>query len=240
LVATKTSCAGATTLGGAHLTNPSSPGVYTITWTNDNGSGDVVITDDDQINVSSNVDPSLSFNVGTSSSCDGTFSGNGGTLALGTLDPGSVASSDASGVSHICTRVTTNAAVGAAVSVRSLYASLASASAPTDAINSSTATLVPGTEGYGICVGSDVGHTGKDVTTPVGADPTAQAPFASACNVTTHNVGGLTTSAQTIWNLSGVSQNAFARVFLKAAISVLTPAHGDYTDTLTFIATATY
>jgi hypothetical protein len=62
LVATKTSCSGATTLSGAKVTNPSSPGAYTITWTNDNGSGQVYIVDSDQVTVSSDVDPSLSFN----------------------------------------------------------------------------------------------------------------------------------------------------------------------------------
>jgi hypothetical protein len=34
--------------------------------------------------------------------------------------------------------------------------------------------------------------------------------------------------------------NAYQRLFVKASISVLTEAHDDYTDTLTFIMTATY
>ena len=241
MTATKTSCSGAIYFTGGTVTNPSTPGAYEITWVNDDPGGSMVyITDDDQVSVSSDIDPALSFNVGTSSSCDGTFAGNGGTLALGTLDPSAVTTSDFGGVSHICTRVTTNATSGAVITVRSLYAALTSASNPADDIDSSTVLLSPGTEGYGICVGSDVGHTGKDTTDPAGADPVDQAPYSSACDTTTHNVGALQTSAQSLWTLSGASQNAFARIFVKAAVATTTPAHSDYTDTLTFIATATY
>src|SRR3989344_5873752 len=98
----------------------------------------------------------------------------------------------------------------------------------------------PWSPGYGLCVGSGVGDTGKDVTTPVGATPLASSPFASSCSTSAHNVGGLTSSAQNLWTLSTSSQNAFARLFLKAAISATTPAHNDYTDTLTFVASGTY
>jgi hypothetical protein len=136
--------------------------------------------------------------------------------------------------------MTTNASSGAIVTVKALYGSLTSTSTPADTIDSSTATLSAGTEGFGICVGSDGGHTGKDSTTPVGADPTASSPFSSTCNTSNHNVGALTTSTQTVWSISGASQNAFARIFMKAAIAAATPAHDDYTETLTFIGTATY
>jgi len=240
LTAAETGCTGSVTIGGATITNPSTPGAYRIYFTGSGGEGEVYINDDDQVTITSDVDPSLSFNVGTSTSCDGTFSGNGGTLALGVIDAGTVTTSDVSGVSHICTRVSTNATLGAAITARSLYGALTSTSAPADTIDSATATLVAGTEGYGLCVGSAVGHTGKDTTTPAGADPTASAPFASSCDTSNHNVGGLTTGNQDVWTIDGPSQNAYARVFVKASIATTTPAHGDYTDTLTFIATATY
>jgi hypothetical protein len=241
MTATKTDCSGAVYFTGGTVTNHSTPGPYEITWINDDpGGASVYIVDDDQVSVSSDIDPTLSFNVGTSTSCDGTYSSNGGTLALGTLDTGNVTTSDVSGVNHICTRVTTNATGGAAVTVRALYGALTSASVPADTIHSSTATLSAGTEGFGICVGSTGGHTGKDATTPAGADPTAQSPFASTCDSSTHNVGALTTGTQAVWSISGPSQNAFARVFMKAAVAADTPAHDDYTDTVTFIATATY
>ncbi|MEA3249154.1 MAG: hypothetical protein U9Q03_02245 [Patescibacteria group bacterium] len=241
MYATKTSCSGAIYFTGGTVTNPNTPGAYEITWVNDDPGGtSVYITDDDQISVSSDVDPTVSFNIGTSTSCDGTFSGNGGTLALGSLTTSSVTTSDVSGVNHICTRLSTNASAGAIVTATSLYGALTSTSVPADTIDSATATLVAGTEGYGICVGSDGAHTGEDSTTPAGASPSAQSPFSSTCNSTTHNVGVLTTGTQTVWSISGPSQNAFARVFMKAAIAGATPAHDDYTDTVTFIATATY
>ena len=243
LYAQKTNCAGPITLGGATITNPSTPGTYKIFYVNDDpGFISISVTADDQITVSGNVDPSLSFNVGTqaaATACAGSFVGNGGTLAFGVLTSGAVTTSDSS-VDHVCTRISTNATGGATVTVKSLNAGLKSTSASADVISSATGTLVPGTPGYGLCVGSGVGDTGKDATVPVGASPSAAAPFASACSTSAHNVGGLMASAQNLWTLSTSSQNAFARLFLKAAISGTTPAHNDYTDTLTFVASGTY
>jgi Big-like domain-containing protein len=243
LTATKTACSGTVTLAGAKLTLPSTPGVYTISWTNDSGSGQVVIVDDDQVTVAGTVDPQITFNVGSQASataCDGTFAGNGGALPLGSLTPAAVASSDVSSVPHICTRVTTNAPSGAIVTVVSANASLRSVSTPADAIPSSTATLTAGTTGYGLCAGSGGTDSGRDTTTPAGAVPTSTAPFNGSCSTSSHAVGGLTTSPQTVWSLSTPSQNAFFRLFVKAAISPSVPAHTDYADTLTFIATGTY
>ena len=65
-------------------------------------------------------------------------------------------------------------------------------------------------------------------------------PWAWIGATAAEGVGGLTASAQNLWTLSTSSQNAFARIFLKAAISGTTPAHNDYTDTLTFVASGTY
>jgi hypothetical protein len=215
-----------------------------ITWTNDSGSGSVFITSDDQVNVTATVDPVLTFNVGAqaaATACDGTFAGAGGTVALGTLSTSAVASSDASSVPHICTRVTTNASGGASVTVKSLNASLRSTSVLADTIPSATATLAAGTQGYGICTGSAGGDSGRDSTTPVGATPSRSSPFNGAsCTSSGHDVGALTTSAQNLWTIASASQNAFFRIYVKAAISPTTPAHNDYTDTLTFVATGTY
>ena len=124
-----------------------------------------------------------------------------------------------------------------AVTVTSANAALKSGS---DTIPSSTATLTAGVTGYGLCAGSAVGDSGKDVTVPVGSTPGAVAPFASTCTSLDHNVGALTTSAQNVWTLASGSQNAFYRLYLKAAISGTVKPHTDYADTLTFVATGTF
>jgi len=246
LTAVKTGCtAGALTLSGATVTNHSTPGAYTVSWVNDDpGEGVIYIIDDDQVTVTGNVDPSLTFNAGMqddATACDGTFSGNGGTLALGVLTTGAVTTSDASSVDHICTRLSTNASGGASVTVRSLNGTdgLKSTSVPADTIPSSTATLVAGTAGYGLCTGSAGGDSGNDAISGA-ASPTRSSPFDTTCTNAAHNVGGLTTSAQNLWTLSGPSQNAFVRTYVKAAISGTTAAHADYSDTLTFIGTGTF
>lgn len=243
LTATKTDCNGTVSFGGFTVTNPSSAGTYVITWENDTGSAQVTIVDDDQFTISASVAATITFNVGAQASataCDGTFSGNGGTVAFGELNSGAVASSDLSSVSHICLRFSTNASSGAVVTVVSANGAMSSASTPADTIPSSTATLAAGTEGYGLCVGSDGADSGTDSTTPTSASVTRASPFNTTCTASDHNVGGVTTSSQTVVSASGPTQNAFARVYMKAAIADTTTPHDDYTDTLTFILTATY
>jgi len=249
LTAVKSGCqAGALTVSGGTVTNHSTPGRYHISWVNDDpGGGDIYLTDDDQVTVSANVDPTLTMNAGSQASvtaCDGTFSGNGGTVALGALSVGAVSSSDASSLNHICTRLSTNASSGAVMTVKSLNGAngLVSASVPGDKIASpgGATTIVAGTAAYAICTGSAGGDRGNDAISG-SASPARSSPFNGAsCTSTGHNVGGLTTSAQSLWALSGPSQNAFVRVYVKAAISPVTPAHSDYTDTLTFIGTGTF
>jgi len=247
LTAVKTGCtAGALTVSGAIVTNHSTPGRYHITWVNDDpGGGDIYIVDDDQVTVTANVDPTLTMNVGAQAAvtaCDGTFSGNGGTVALGALAVGSVSSSDASSVNHICTRLSTNASGGAIMTVKSANGTngLVSTSVSGDKIPSSTGTVIAGTARYGICTGSVGGDRGND-SIAGSASPTRSSPFnGTTCTSSAHDIGGLTTSAQSLWTLSSGAQNAFVRVYVKAAISPVTPAHSDYTDTLTFIGTGTF
>ena len=145
LTAVKSSCAGTVALSGASVTNPPAPGAYVIYWVNDDPGWVVIsILGDDAVTVSANVDPSLTFNVGTqalATACDGSFSGNGGTLAFGVLSPSAVTSSDAATVDHVCTRISTNATGGAAVTVKSLNAGPTTTSAPPPAHNDYTDTL---------------------------------------------------------------------------------------------------
>jgi hypothetical protein len=242
-VTQNTCTAGALHIEDVYVDLPSNVDSYEITWSNDNGFGAVAIVDDDQVIVSSNVDPSISFNVGAASSCDHTFAGNGGTVALGTLDTGSVASSDVASVNHICTRMSHNAGQGAVITVRSQYAALRSVSTPSDTIPAVGTTLSAGIEGYGLCISDTGAHHGKDPSAGgTAADPsfTGSDFNTSSCGTTAHQVGLMTTSDKVFWRTASPTQNAFSRAFLKAAISALTEAHDDYTDTLTFIMTATY
>jgi hypothetical protein len=80
-----------------------------------------------------------------------------------------------------------------------------------------------------------------DTTIPAGVTPTRDSPFNNAsCTSTNHNIGAVTTSAQSIWQVSAASQNAFARIYVKAGISGTVAPHSDYADTLTFVATGTF
>jgi hypothetical protein len=243
ITATKTACSGTITLTGATVTNPATPGAYLISWINDDpGSATIYITLEDQVNVEAAIDPFITVNVGTqaaATACDGTFAGNGGALAFGSLTPSAVASSDASSVPHICLRMSTNAASGAVVTVKSANAALKSLSS-LDQIASASATLTAGVSGYGLCIGSAGNDSGLDVTAPIGSAFTIVSPFNGSCSSSLHQVGALLTGRQNILSTAAPSQNAFARIYVKASISPNTPAHNDYKDTLTFIVTGTY
>ena len=203
----------------------------------------IAITTDDQVNVTATVDPTITFNVGAEASgtaCATSFSGNGGTVALGTLSTGAITSSDVSSVYHICTRLSTNSSSGAAVTVKSTNAALMSTAVNADTIPSASGNMAAGTANYGLCASS--ANYGKSSTTPAGVDPTRTAPFNDSCaNATAAGtVGGLTTSAQEVWSVSDAVGNGFQELILKAAISGTTKAHTDYTDLLTFVATGTF
>jgi hypothetical protein len=237
--------AGTLTVTAFTGTNPASAGSNLVTLAGGagiTGSFSVASVTDDQVGVSASVDPSITFDVGAQASataCASGFNTDGGTVALGTLSTTTVTSSDANSVMHICSRLTTNAASGAVVTVKSANGNLTSTAGT---IPSNTATpLATNTAGYGLCVGSAGADTGFDVTIPVGVLPTRISPFNNAsCTSAAHNIGAVTTSAQSIWSVSAASQNAFARIYVKAGISSTVPASASYSDTLTFVATGTF
>ncbi|MBY0376451.1 hypothetical protein K2P96_00550, partial [Patescibacteria group bacterium] len=56
-----------------------------------------------------------------------------------------------------------------------------------------------------------------------------------------NTVGAVTTTAQNIYDSNSLPiSGARAEIMVNASISGVTPAHSDYTDTLTFIATGTF
>jgi hypothetical protein len=134
-----------------------------------------------------------------------------------------------------------NATGGAAVTVRSLNAGLASLSAPSDSIPAASGTLSAGTAGYGLCAGSGPSHYGTDPSEPGSASPDASGgDFGTTCTSSDHNVGLLSTDDRHVWATSGPTLNAYRALLVKAAISPVTPAHDDYSDTLTLVMSATY
>ncbi len=242
-----TACTGALTVTPFTGTNPAAAGSSIVVMGGTAGIAGrfaVAIVAEDHVSIAGSIDPTITFNVGAQApfgaNCDGSYSGNGGTLALGSLTTTAVASSDVGVVNHICSRVSTNASGGVGVSVRSLYGALRSGIHPADLIPSSTGVMAAGTANYGLCASAT--RRGMDATDPVGAMPTALAPFAADCpeNTAAGSVGILRTTAQNVWSTSGPVANGYHNMIIKAAISDATPANNDYADTLTFIATGTF
>jgi hypothetical protein len=247
--------AGSLEITGLSATNPSSAGSYYVALggTDVSGGYALAIVTDDQVGVTASVNPSITFNVGAQAmgtNCDADFVGNGGTVALGTLALGTITSSDVNSVAHICTRVSTNATLGAIVTVKSATNDgLKSISVPNDNIPSATAAMDGNTANYGLC--ADATQHGADginsvakptATNPASLNPTAVDPFIASCahNTNTGSVGALTTTAQKVWGVDGPTADSFQNLVIKAAISGTTKAHSDYADTLTFVATGTF
>ena len=252
LTARKTGCSGDIQMLGATVQNPHTAGQYPITWVNDDPGGVAVyIVNDDQVEVTASVDPSITFDVGAedaATACSGSFTGgnpDGGTVALGVIPINAVVSSDVNLVKHICTRLSTNATGGATVTVKSLNAGLMSGSNHADTIPSLTDNggdnvMSAGTANYGVCV--DNIHGENDLAAPPSALVVQDDPFKTSCNSGTAagNVGNVTTSAQSIWHVDHATSAAYQSIEVKAAISPTTVAHTDYGDTLTFVATGTF
>ncbi len=236
--ATKTACSGAIYLGGFSVTNPSSPGAYTISWVNDDpGYTIVAIVDSDQVNVNAQVSPSITFDLNANT--NNAPQAAPYSVALGTLTTGTVKHSNNSGVNSIWANLDTNASGGAIVTVLSQNAALASQSVPSDTIPNSAASMAAGVANYGLCVNT--------ITVPSATGGTFQA--AAPYNLGTCDPAGSTNAVKTLsmitptsilnTNSSGAS-GGVAEILVNAAISNSTIAHSDYEDVLTFIATGTF
>jgi hypothetical protein len=204
------------TTGDKQITNPNTSGSKTIAITGtftDTGSIAVPIATDDQVVVSASIDPSITFTLSST------------TAALGTMTTGAVAASAA-----ITLTMGTNAGSGYGVTIQDegsgasdgLYKS----AAPTRLIDSNTADLTAGTEGYG-----------ARATTGTGS-PTIVAPYNQAG---TNPVGALQRTAQSMITYSGPTgvTNQTATLIFRAAISASTSA-GSYADTATLIMTGNF
>lgn len=246
------------------LANPSSAGSVILDISMDDEaasnahSGDlsIPILDDDQVTVTATVAETVTFDldVGTTSDTD---SNAAYTVALGTLTTGAVTSSDSSSINQIGMDISANASNGVVVQVQNANGAngLVSTSVTADDIDVTTGTMTAGTEGYAICVHevevasgtlrqatSGTFGTGQLTMDGDGSGTNEQAT-STTCNATTHQVGStnLSSTFQNIFNSNSAALNdGRAEVFVKAAIDNNTAAHDDYTDTLTFRATATF
>ena len=161
---------------------------------------------------------SLSFGVTTTLTGTPPF-----TSDFSGLTPGSVFSSNA----DTLIALSTNALLGGTVYVKSANAGLTSAIA-SYTLNSATADLSVVALGYGIQVIS----TGQASGGPI----TSQSPY----NGATDNVGGVTTSLQSIISTSAPVTTGTATIRTKAKTDFTVPSTADYTDLLTFIASMSF
>lgn len=244
-------CSGDLTITNVTGTNPTTEGSYKIEITNGEGdpttgySGDfaIPIVDDDQVTVTATVDPSITFDldVGVASSSNEVPTDFVAyTVPLGTLTVSGVNSSGpAESINSIWVDLGTNANSGAVVTVTSTNGGLKSTSVGTDIIQALGGAMATGTENYGLCA-YVIGFTQDS-----GGPMDSVSPFNGAVcapDGDANAVGAFdTNTAMEILNSTNLPVNAGrAQIIVNAAISAATPAHNDYTDTLTFIATGTF
>lgn len=175
------------------------------------------------VTVSATIDAYLAFSVGDSDVGFGSWAGGNKDKHWATVD-NSVATSDA-GASAVVLSVATNGEYGVSISAKSVNAGLArndGGSAYTIPADNSF-NIATNTEGYGLYVTSAGVFTADTDWDNTDAD-----------------TGVLTTTADIIATSTEEPMAATAvNVDLVAAISAVTPA-GTYSDTLVFIATASY
>lgn len=158
------------------------------------------------------------------------------SVALGTIGTADVeASGTTDSVKMIILEGETNATSGVVVTVRNSGGAngLKSTSVPGDDIASADGAMSAGTENYGLCV-ITAGLTGFVRASPYNSGT-------CATNSNTNDIQGLTSTGENILNSSSSPMPVgHAEISVNGAVSGTTPAHSDYADTLTFIATSTF
>lgn len=201
----------------------------------DTGTITVDIIDDDQVTVTATVNQSITFDIDTATT--DTESAAAYSVALGTITATDTrVSGTTDSVNYIWLDLGTNASGGATVTVKNANGAngLVSTSTPADNINSADGAMADGTENYGLCVVAVSQTTG----TLSKASPYNSGSCAG--NTETNDVQGLTTTGENIVTSTAPLGAGRAQIAVNGAISTSTPAHTDYTDTLTFVATATF
>ena len=234
-------------------TNSDTAGSHKVTIASRSNAGTlaVALTAEDQIGVTATVDPTITFDAGaTTAPCDRNFVSSNYAVELGTLSLGAVTSSDAAGIKHICTRLSSNASSGTVVRLKDANAGLHSAATGhTIPATFGFSTMAVGAEGYAVCLynvivdaatpTSEMYGSGFDFGSLYSSGTEDDSPY---CTGTLHHIGTeIGTNAVNILDTGGSAvANGVATVLVKAGISSTTAAANDYTDTLTFIATGTF
>ncbi len=166
------------------------------------------------------VNPTLTFNVQTSTQTSPPFS-----VSIGTITPGTVATSQ----DQITATISTNATNGGLVYIYGANNGLKSTNAANYTITSSTNDLSTAIEGYGA--------QGTSVTQTTGGPMEFDSPY----NGTGNNVGVINTSKMVLSDSSNNPVSGGQTSFeLKAKAGATTPSANDYTDTLTLIGTGSF
>lgn len=198
------------------------------------------IIDDDTVAVTATVNASVTFDLDTTAAntCSTTETAAPYVVALGTITNADTRISGATdGVEMICVDLDSNASGGVVVVVKNANGAsgLVSTSTPADDIDNAEGAVADNTENYGLCVVDSTAVTGTlDDIGDYAADT-------CAANSETNDVGDLTTSGDTIFNTGGAPiATGRGTIAVNASITIAQPAHADYTDALTFIATGTF
>jgi hypothetical protein len=181
-------------------------------------------------------DAFISFDIDTETGGGSGESSPPYTVALGTITTSDTrVSGTTDGVQMIVAEAESNAPGGMVVTVRNANGGngMASTSVPADNINSADGTMADGTENYGLCVAT-AGLTGFSRASPYNSG-------SCAVNTETNAIQALTTIGENILDSGGSPlTGGHAQIIVNGAISTTTPAHNDYADALTFIATGTF
>jgi hypothetical protein len=227
---------------GVNKMTNGSAGTTTLALTGTMGTPDITgtaamaIIDDDQVTITATVASSITFDLDAATDFSNGESATPYTVGLGTISTGSVKVSDTSSVAMIVVEGSTNSSGGMAVTVNNVNGAngLVSTSVSGDDIDSATGTMAAGTENYGLCIAT-AGLVGWTRATGYVSDT-------CALSSGTNQIRTLNTTPTAFLNSGGapLASTSHAEVVVNAAISSTTTAHTDYTDTLTFIATATF
>jgi hypothetical protein len=198
------------------------------------------VIDDDTVAVTATVNSSLTFDMDTTAAdtCGTTETAAPYVVALGTITNSDTRISGATDtVNNICIDLDTNAGGGAVVTINNANGAsgLVSTSTPASDIDSSDGSVGDNTENYGVCIVTTSAASGTfDDAGGYNGDT-------CAANSETNNVQALSTVPEDILDTDGAPiATGRAQIAVNASITIAQPAHNDYTDALTFIATGTF